>query len=207
MEKFLCLDIFVFILSSRSYVKKEILEELKFEVGALSFYKNTEDKIVLGTGNLDGKVLFVGDDIDLYEGENFNVKNNSNGEFLIRLCDIVELEPEQYYITTLSKCKKRYREIFEDEKDILKEVLFSQIALINPVLIVALGENVAEILRKREINFLEERGKIEEWCGDIKLLVTYDVNFAKVSRDGDGKRSKIALEFWNDLKQVRDFIL
>lgn len=187
-------------------MKKEILEELKFEVGNLSFYKNTEDKIVLGTGNLDGKIIFIGDDIDLYEGENYYVKNNSNGEFLIRLCDIVELEPEQYYITTLSKCKRKYRELFEDEQLLLKEILFSQIALINPIVVVALGERVAEILMGREINFISERGNVLEWYGDVKLLITYDVNFAKISRDGDGKRSKVALEFWNDLKQVKEII-
>ena len=38
----------------------------------------------------------------------------------------------------------------------------------------------------------------------IKLLLTYDVNFVKKSRNDSGKKSKVAIEFWSDLKLLKE---
>lgn len=183
---------------------EKILEELKFEVGTSELLKNSKEKIVLGTGNFKGKILFVGDDSSLYEDENFKVKPSSSGAFLIKLCDIAGISAQDYYITTLTKSEEKYRELDEKQKKELKEYLDVQIALMNPKIIVALGEDVAKALLNNEIKFLNERGKVKEWIGSIKILMTYDANFAKKSRDNDGKKSQIALNFWEDLKTVKN---
>lgn len=183
---------------------EKLLEELKFEIGTTDVLKDSNEKIVLGTGNFYGKVLFVGDDSNLYIDENLKVRPGSSGEFLIKLCDIVGLLPEDYYITTLTKSEKNYRELEERDKRDLKEYLMMQISLMNPEVIVALGQDVAELLLEREFKFLQEKGKILEWRGNIKLLATYDANFAKKSRDDGGKRSKVAVEFWGDLKTIKN---
>ena len=175
---------------------QKILEELKFEIGTTDALKDSKEKIVLGTGNFKGDVLFVGDDVNLYIDENLKVKPGSSGEFLIKLCDIVGLLPEDYYITTLTKCEKNYRDLEERDKRDLKEYLMVQISLMNPKVIVALGQDVAEVLLEREFKFLQEKGKVFNWKGEIKLLATYDANFAKKSRDDGGKRAKVAVEFW-----------
>ena len=183
-----------------------MLEELKFEIGTTDAFKDTDQKIVLGTGNFTGNVLFIGDDVNLYIDENFKVKPGSSGEFLIKLCDIVGLLPEDYYITTLTKSEKNYRELEEKDKRDLKEYLMVQISLMNPKVIVSLGQDVAELLLEREFKFLQEKGKVMNWKGDIKLLVTYDANFAKKSRDDGGKRAKVAVDFWGDLKTIKNLI-
>lgn len=185
---------------------EKLLEELKFEIGTTDVLKDSNEKIVLGTGNFYGKVLFVGDDFNLYIDENLKVRPGSSGEFLIKLCDIVGLVPENYYITTLTKSEKNYRELEERDKRDLKEYLMMQISLMNPEVIVALGQDVAELLLEREFKFLQEKGKILDWRGNIKLLATYDANFAKKSRDDGGKRSKVAVEFWGDLKTIKNTI-
>ncbi|WP_297431939.1 uracil-DNA glycosylase family protein [uncultured Cetobacterium sp.] len=185
---------------------EKLLEELKFEIGTTDVLKDSNEKIVLGTGNFYGKVLFVGDDSNLYIDENLKVRPGSSGEFLIKLCDIVGLVPEDYYITTLTKSEKNYRELEERDKRDLKEYLMMQISLMNPEVIVALGQDVAELLLEREFKFLQEKGKILDWRGNIKLLATYDANFAKKSRDDGGKRSKVAVEFWGDLKTIKNTI-
>lgn len=185
---------------------QKILEELKFEIGTTDALKDTKEKIILGTGNFTGDVLFIGDDVNLYIDENFKVKPGSSGEFLIKLCDIVGLLPENYYITTLTKSQKNYRELEERDKRDLKEYLMVQISLMNPKVIVALGQDVAELLLEREFKFLQEKGKVMGWKGDVKLLVTYDANFAKKSRDDGGKRAKVAVDFWGDLKTIKNLI-
>ncbi|MBM6874368.1 uracil-DNA glycosylase family protein [Fusobacterium mortiferum] len=180
-------------------------EEIKFEVGILgkTYGDIAERKVLVGSGNREGKILFIGDDPDLYQNEDLKVAPSSSGEFLIKLCDIEGIEPENYYITTLAKRDCKFSEFMDEEKEQLKELLNMQIALIKPKIIVALGAEVAENLLGRDVKLGEERGKILEWIGGIKLFITYDVNFVKKSRNEDGKKSRAALEFWNDLKILK----
>lgn len=182
---------------------ENLLDELKYEIENITNINDKNKRIILGAGKKDGDILFIGDDSNLYLDENFRVTTGSSGEFLIRLCDIIGLLPDNYYITTLTKSNKKFREYDEKDRESLKEYLFMQIALINPKIIVAFGVDVAELLLDKEIKFSDEVGKVKLWKGDIKILVTYDVNFAKKSRDDGGKRAKIAMEFWNDLKTVK----
>lgn len=180
-------------------------EEIKFEVGILgkTYGDTAERKVLIGSGNREGKILFIGDDPDLYQNEDLKVAPSSSGEFLIKLCDIEGIEPENYYITTLAKRDCKFSEFMDEEKEQLKELLNMQIALIKPKIIVALGAEVAENLLGRDVKLGEERGKVLEWIGGIKLFITYDVNFVKKSRNEDGKKSRAALEFWNDLKTLK----
>lgn len=188
--------------------KDELWEELRFEIGSMKRMNSSkeDEEILLGSGNKEGRVLFIGDDSELYETSDLKVAIGSSGEFLIKLCDIAEIIPEDYYITTLTKNKEKYRDIFEDEQRKLKDLLDMQIALIQPEIIVALGQDVGELLLEKEIDMGKERGEVKTWRGGIKLIITYDVNFTKKSRDNSGKKSKVALDFWNDLKSVRNLL-
>lgn len=188
--------------------KEELWEELKFEIGTMQRLNSLkeDEEIILGSGNRDGKILFIGDDCELYETEDLKVAIGSSGEFLIKLCDIADITPEDYYITTLTKNKMKYRELFEKEQIKMKDLLDMQIALIQPKIIVALGQDIGELLFGREFDMGKERGEIYNWQGGIKVIVTYDVNFTKKSRDNSGKKSKVALDFWNDLKTVKQLL-
>ena len=183
----------------------ELWETIKFEVGGLgTAYGNGADKrLLIGSGNREASVLFIGDDPDLYQNEDLKVASGSSGEFLIKLCDIEGIYPEEYYITTLAKKDCKYREYMEEDQEQLSELLDMQIALINPAIVVALGPEVARVLLKREVRIGEERGKIIPWIGGIKLIITYDVNFVKKSRNDSGKKSKVAIDFWGDLKLLK----
>lgn len=180
-------------------------EELKFEVGSLgkTYGDAAERKTLIGTGNREANLLFIGDDPDLYQNEDLKVAPSSSGEFLIKLCDIEGITPDDYYITTLAKKDCKFLEFMTEEKEQLEELLLMQIALIKPKIIVSLGTEVAETLLKRDVKLGEERGKFFDWIGGIKVFVTYDVNFVKKSRNEAGKKSKAALEFWNDLKTLK----
>lgn len=141
---------------------------------------------------------------ELYQNEDLKVASGSSGEFLIKLCDIEGILPDEYYITTLAKKDCKFRDYMEDDQNELLEMLDMQIALINPEIVVALGSEAARALLKREVKIGEERGKFIQWVGGIKLLLTYDVNFVKKSRNDSGKKSKVAIEFWSDLKLLKE---
>lgn len=188
--------------------KEELWEELRFEIGTMHRLNSLkeDEEILLGSGNKNARVLFIGDDAELYETADLKVAVGSSGEFLIKLCDIADITPEDYYITTLTKNKMKYRELFEDEQRKMKDLLDMQIALIQPEIIVALGQDIGELLFEKKVNMGEIRGEVQNWRGNIKVIVTYDVNFTKKSRDSSGKKSKVALDFWNDLKAVKQLL-
>ena len=87
--------------------KDELWEELRFEIETMNRLNSSKEgeEILLGSGNRTGKILFIGDDAELYETNDLKVAAGSSGEFLIKLCDLAEITPEDYYITTLTKNK------------------------------------------------------------------------------------------------------
>ncbi|MGL4687171.1 MAG: uracil-DNA glycosylase family protein [Fusobacteriaceae bacterium] len=182
-------------------------DELIFELGSIGPHGKEKNKeILIGSGNRNGDILFIGDDPSLYLDENLRVAPASSGEFLIKLCDVTGLTPNDYYITTITKSLIKYKDYFETDQEQLIEYLNMQIALINPKIIIVLGQHVASIILEKEVNFLKEKNIIKDWIGNTKILVTYDPNFAKTSRDTAGKKDKVAVEFWNALKLVKNYI-
>ncbi len=182
-------------------------DELIFELGSIGPHAKEKNKeILIGCGNRNADILFIGDDPNLYLDENLRVSPASSGEFLIKLCDVTGLTPDDYYITTITKSTIKYKDYFETDQEHLIEYLNMQIALIKPKIIVALGQNIASIILEKDVNFLKEKNIIHDWIGNTKILITYDPNFAKNSRDTAGKKDKIAVEFWNSLKLVKNYI-
>ena len=183
----------------------EFWEDLIFELSAIKnpLITNSEDELLLGASNREGRVLFIGDDPELYENEDLKVAPGSSGEFLIKLCDIEEIGPNDYYITTLTKRNCKYRDFLSNEQAKLKELLDMQIALITPQIVVALGSEVASLLCEKDIDFNKMRSNFTNWIGGTKLFVTYDVNFVKKSRNDSGKKSKVAIDFLKDIRLIK----
>ncbi|MGF6906693.1 uracil-DNA glycosylase family protein [Fusobacterium sp. PH5-44] len=180
-------------------------EDLIFELDNIKnpIITNGDDELLIGASNRNGRILFIGDDPELYENEDLKVTSGSSGEFLIKLCDIEEIKPDEYYITTLTKRNCKYRDFLSNEQAKLKELLDMQIALINPQIVVALGSEVANILCGKDIDFNKTRSNFSSWLGDTKMFVTYDVNFVKKSRNDSGKKSKVAMEFLKDIRLLK----
>ena len=187
--------------------KNNLWEELLFEVSNIEKIKarskDEDTDIIIGSGNNNSELFFIGDEGDLYQADLLKVALGSTGEFLIKLCDLAEIYPELYYITTLTKSTVKYKDLFEEDQERLKELLHMQIALVNPKIIVALGEYSAECLLGRKVNFSKEKSQFISWKGDIKVLITYDVKYIKEARENTGKKSKIALDFWKDLQSIK----
>lgn len=184
--------------------KEELWEELKFEVGNLKKIKKlSNQEVILGSGNKRGKLLFVGDDQNLYQSEDLRFEIGSSGEFLIKLCDLAEITPKNYYITNLTKQETKFRDLFEEEQKKILELFDMQVYLMEPLLIVLFGKSVAEAVLRKEVNIKEERGTFFKWKGGIECLITYDVEYIKNVRENTGRKSIAALDFWRDLQTIK----
>lgn len=186
---------------------KNFLEEIKIEIETIGENAIPSDKkdVILGVGNIPSPIVFISDDPNIYENEEGIVEAMSAGEFLFKLLDIEDINSNQYYVTTLSKRKIRYSTFNSDDKNKLKEILFMQLSLINPKIIVLLGVEVFNVFFENE-NFDALRGKYFDWKADTKLLISYDIETVMKARLDEGRKSIVASNFWSDLKSLKKYL-
>ncbi|MDR1831748.1 MAG: uracil-DNA glycosylase [Fusobacteriaceae bacterium] len=184
---------------------EELWEDLLFELKNLKnpFPDLRDGDVIAGSGNRNGKIVFVGDDPGLYDDGDLKATPGSSGEFLYKLCDYEGIDASSYYVTTLTKRRCKYRDFLEKDQETLKELLDMQLSLLNPRIIVALGTDAANALFSKEMDFAKIRGTVMELFGDTKILVTYDAAFAHKNRMDFGKEAPLAKAFWNDLKTLK----
>ncbi|MGL4980651.1 MAG: uracil-DNA glycosylase family protein [Fusobacteriaceae bacterium] len=186
---------------------ESLWEEMIFEVGTIG--KHLKDKkTMIGAGNhFTADLILIGDESELFLDEEFRTKEGSSGEFLKKLLNLLELEDEDFYLTTLSKSNYKLLTFSNEDQELLLDYLKMQISIIKPKIIVAFGADVASYILGRDFNFAEEKGKLISIAGDMKLIATYAPGFALKSRNEAGKNSQVAKDFWNDLKLAKSYMV
>ncbi len=151
---------------------------------------------VFGTGSHKTKVMFVGEapgrDEDL-KGEPFVGRA---GQLLNKIFEAVGLQREEVYITNILKCRPpENRDPQESEVRCCEKYLISQIELIRPVLVCALGRIAAQWLLDTNAPLGALRSG-EHTYREIPVLVTYHP--AALLRNPQFKRPT-----WEDFKKLK----
>lgn len=184
---------------------ERIWEELIFEVETCKKCKFhiTRKRPVFGSGNLNADILFVFNPPNDEDDENMKVISNKRAEFFYKLLDLVEIEKEEIYITNIMKCKNSgFAEIEKNDIETCFQYLESQIALINPKVIVTVGQIASRFFMKNEdLNIKDIRGKAYKWHGNINLVPIYDLDF--LIRNSDRAKESPRWQTWQDLKFVK----
>ena len=171
--------------------KNSICECLKCELGF------TRTNFVFGVGNPNADIVFVGEAPGEKEdliGEPFVGRA---GKLLDKILAAINLSREDIYICNVIKCRPpQNRDPLPKEVDLCEPYLKTQLSLINPKLIVALGRIAAcTILRTKE-PLKNLRNKIFKYEG-IDLVVTYHP--AALLRNPNFKKPA-----WEDFQMIRD---
>ncbi len=175
-----------------------------FEISATKIIKigNRSDKVLLGVGNKSSEIMFIGDDPSLYENGEGMVKSGSSGDFFFKLCELVQLDKKNVYLTNVVKCNSKLSELIEEEKDFYREILHMEIALINPKIIVALGLETSKfLLNDDNLKIDSIRGREFDWEGEIKVIPLYDPSF--LQRDSNRQKESPRWLTWQDMKMIR----
>lgn len=156
---------------------------------------NQRNKVVIGEGNKNAKIMFIGEgpgaDEDL-QGIPFVGKA---GKLMNQAFIGLGIKREEVYIANIVKCRPpNNRNPEKDEAEACKEYIQSQINLVNPKIIVLLGSVALKNILGEEYKITASRGKWVEKNG-IKYMPTFHP--AALLRDETKK-----IEFWQDLKQV-----
>ena len=149
---------------------------------------NNRHNIVLGTGNRQAKIMFIG---EAFVGK--------AGKLMDQAFKGIGINREEVYIANIVKCRPpQNRNPEQDEIDSCIDYLRTQVMLVKPEIIVLLGSVALKAILGKEYSITSSRGKWVEKKG-IRYLPTFHP--PALLRDESKK-----IFFWKDLKEVKKFM-
>mgnify|MGYP006279620307 CR=1 FL=1 len=180
------------------YKDAETLEEVEQYLADTVLVPIDEDREnpVFGVGDPHADLVIIGEapgrDEDK-EGEPFVGRA---GTLLDKILDAINFKREDIYITNILKSRPpRNRDPHEEEVDAHLPILYKQLALIQPKIILAVGKVAGNTLLDRSSSLSNLRDKEHDFYG-TPLMVTYHP--AALLRNSQWKRPT-----WEDVKLLR----
>ena len=158
---------------------------------------STRTNFVFGVGNPDADIVFVGEapgEKEDLEGKPFVGRA---GKLLNKILAAIKLSRDDVYICNVLKCRPpKNRDPLPSEVDLCEPYLKTQLSIIKPKLIVALGRIAAGTILRTKEPLKNLRKQIFKYEG-IDLLVTYHP--AALLRNPNFK-----IPAWEDFQLIRD---
>ena len=166
----------------------------------LCSYSKSRTQVVFGEGNKQSDIIFIGDaplEIEDNEGKIFL---GHGGEMLTSMIEkVLDFSRQNIYITNLLKCYPlASKEIDESAYHTCKAYLFKEIELIQPKIIITLGEKAYHYLTNDTSSLKEIRGTIIQKEKHI-IIPTYHPSFLL-------KNPSFKKDVFEDLKKVRELL-
>ena len=135
--------------------------------------KLTRKNVVVGTGPLEAKIVFIGEAPGRSEDLKGQPFVGSAGRILDQMLEQSGMKRADIYITNVVKCRPPENRVpRQDEIDACHPYLQKQLEVIEPKLIVLLGKTASETMLGRKVEMGIEHGKVVEQ-GGLRYLVTY----------------------------------
>ena len=155
--------------------------------------------IVLGEGNINAKIMFIGEGPGADEDKQGLPFVGKAGQLMNKAFQALGINREEIYIANIVKCRPPSNRVpEEDEAQACLNYLRNQVVLIKPEIIVLLGSTSLKTILGKEYGITAVRGKWMEKNG-IKYMPTWHP--AALLRDENKK-----IEFWQDLKELKKYL-
>lgn len=126
----------------------------------------TRTNVVFGAGNPDADVMFVGEGPGQQEDEQGLPFVGRSGNLLEQLLGEIGLVRDDVYIGNVVKCRPpNNRDPRPDEIEACKGYLSTQLLLIQPKVVVTLGNFASKLLLRTDTGITRLRGTPYEWWG------------------------------------------
>lgn len=156
--------------------------------------------VVFSSGSADASLMVVGEGPGRQEDEQGIPFVGRSGQLLARLLGEIGLDRGDVYIANVVKCRPPHnRDPGQDEIDACKPYLRRQIELVDPAVVVTVGNFSSKLLLGTTTGITRLRGTAYEWWGRY-LVPTFHP--AAALRGGDSVTNQIRA----DLAVVRDII-
>lgn len=170
----------------------------------------TRTQVVFGEGNENARLMFIGEGPGKDEDASGRPFVGRAGQLLTRIIENgLKLRREDVYIANVVKCRptvdglgKKDRAPEADEVASCSPFLIRQIELVQPKVIVTLGNPATRFLLKTGEGITRLRGKWHDYNG-IAVMPTYHPSFL-LRNGGDSGNTPYKRAVWNDMKLVID---
>ena len=157
----------------------------------------TRTTVVCGDGSVDADVMFVGEAPGSNEDRQGVPFVGAAGKLLDRLLAEQGIAREEVYIANVLKCRPPgNRDPHPDEIDACADYLRTQLRLVDPQVVVTLGNFATKLLLKRNVGITRLRGQVYPWWNRT-LVPTFHP--AAALRGGD----KVTDQMRHDFALVR----
>jgi uracil-DNA glycosylase len=155
--------------------------------------------VVHTEGNRKARLMFVGEAPGADEDAQSRPFVGRAGQLLTKIIEAIGLKREQVLIGNVNRCRPPgNRAPTTEEASTCKPYLLREIAIVQPEVIVVLGNTAMKNLLDTREGITRLRGRFQDYKG-IKVMPTFHP--AYLLRDPSKKR-----ETWEDLKKVRDYL-
>ncbi len=159
-------------------------------------------QVVFGVGNPTADVLFIGEAPGFHEDKQGEPFVGAAGQLLTKvLGDVLGLERADVYICNILKCRPPgNRDPQEDEIGSCTPWLIEQVSLIQPHVIVTLGNFATKFVLQTPQGITRMRGRAYAWHGRTVIPTFHPAAILH----GGGEKSRQFAELREDFELVRD---
>ena len=151
---------------------------------------------VLGTGDPDADLMVIGEAPGADEDRQGEPFVGRSGQLLDKILEAVLFNRPEVYITNILKSRPpNNRDPLPEEVEAHIPILYKQIALVQPKMILAVGKSAGNGLLGKKSSLASLRGKFNDFYG-LPMMVTYHP--AALLRNPQWKRPT-----WEDVKLLR----
>lgn len=179
----------------------ETLEDIWNDIGECTRcpLHATRTHVVHSEGNRKARLMFIGEAPGADEDMQARPFVGRAGQLLNKIIEAIGLKRDEVMIGNVNRCRPpQNRTPTLAEAATCKPFLLREIAIIQPEVIVVLGNTAMKNLLDTKEGITKLRGKFQDYRG-IKVMPTFHP--AYLLRDPSKKR-----EAWEDMKLVRDYL-
>jgi DNA polymerase len=159
----------------------------------------TRTKCVVGGGNINSKVMLIGEAPGMQEDLSGKAFVGASGKLLDKMLESIGLDRNKVYICNIVKCRPpKNRNPSQSEVNACMDYLRYQFLIMKPKIIVLLGSVASKSIISKDFSIMKNHGKIIEKKG-IFFLPTFHPS--ALLRD----ETKKALA-WSDLLILQELI-
>ena len=123
-------------------------------------------QVVFGVGDPDADLMFIGEAPGFHEDKQGEPFVGAAGQLLTRMLGEIELSREQVYIANVIKCRPPgNRDPLPEEIEACTPWLVEQVSLIQPRVIVTLGNFATKFVLNTSLGITRMRGQVHDWHG------------------------------------------
>ncbi len=179
----------------------ETLEDIRADIGECIRcpLSQSRTRVVHSEGNPHARLMFVGEAPGADEDASGRPFVGRAGQLLNKIIEAIGLKREDVIIGNVNRCRPpQNRTPTPQEAATCKPFLLRDVAVVQPEVIVVMGNTAMKNLLDTKEGITKLRGQFQDYRG-IKVMPTFHP--AYLLRDPSKKR-----ETWDDMKKVRDYL-